>query len=199
VTEIRNYKTGELIGSSDGSLKALLCELINSGVSLACTDLRNMDLTYATLTGADLRGADLRGADLRFASLENADLRGARFRGAKLLGAYLTGARLDGATGLLKAPKVPDLHRRLSSAVGRLGSHLDMGIWHNCRTTHCRAGWAIQLAGKAGKRLETKLGPGVAGALIYWNSTGMIPDFFAEQVDALADIRRCVRRALRAR
>ena len=30
------------------------------------------------------------------------------------------------------------------------GGKLDMSTWHRCGTTHCRAGWAITLAGAAG-------------------------------------------------
>lgn len=193
--EIRNYKTGEIIGSTTDAPRYLLRELINSSVSLAYADLRKLVLQGAWLRGADLRFADLRGADLRQATLDEADLRGARFAGAKLKNAGFDGAKLDGATGLPKAPKLRDLHRRLSKAVGRRGTRLNMGIWHaDCGTSHCRAGWAIQLAGKAGKRLEAKLGPSAAGALIYFNSTGVIPDFFADDAEALADIRRCARR-----
>jgi hypothetical protein len=68
---------------------------------------------------------------------------------------------------------------------------LDMSTWHTCETTHCRAGWAITLAGESGKELEKRFGSNVAGALIYQASTGMVPDFFADNNEALEDIKRC--------
>ncbi len=69
---------------------------------------------------------------------------------------------------------------------------LNMRTWHLCETTHCRAGWAIALAGKDGADLESKVGPAVAGALIYAVSTGRkVPNFYATNEEALADIRAC--------
>ena len=128
----------------------------------------------ANLTGANLRGAILSGADLSQANLSEADL---------------SGADLSGAIGLLSAPVVEDLHTKVAAAVGG-GEGLHMAEWH-CGTKHCRAGWAIVLAGEEGAALEDRLGPAAAGALIYHASTGMIPDLYASNEDALADIRRC--------
>lgn len=70
---------------------------------------------------------------------------------------------------------------------------LEMSRWHACKTTHCRAGWAIALAGRRGYALERKRGPSVAGALIYHASTGRIPEFYASNEDALADIQKCAK------
>ena len=64
-----------------------------------------------------------------------------------------------------------------------------MNTWHTCETTHCRAGWAITLAGSKGLELETKYGPNVAGCMIYRASTGRVPNFYASNEAALADIR----------
>ena len=68
-----------------------------------------------------------------------------------------------------------------------------MAQWHDpdCQTTHCRAGWAIALAGDSGRALEAKYGPAAAGALIYAKSRpGVpIPDFNADNEAALADIK----------
>ena len=77
---------------------------------------------------------------------------------------------------------------------GEAGGTLDMGSWHNadkCGTTHCRAGWAIFLAGKEGSDLEARVGPSAAGALIYLKSCPdkPIPDFYCTTDKALADIR----------
>jgi hypothetical protein len=64
-----------------------------------------------------------------------------------------------------------------------------MASWHACATTHCRAGWAITLAGEAGAKLEAHVGPSAAGALIYQASAGYVPNFYATDAEALADIR----------
>jgi len=66
-----------------------------------------------------------------------------------------------------------------------------MATWHQCETTHCRAGWAITLAGEAGQELEAKYGPQRAGAMIYRASTGRVPHFFATDARAMEDIRAC--------
>jgi hypothetical protein len=72
------------------------------------------------------------------------------------------------------------------------GCGLEMGAWHTCETTHCRGGWAIHHAGKAGYALEQKVGdPAVAARMIYRASTGRSPHFYATNERALEDIRRC--------
>jgi hypothetical protein len=75
---------------------------------------------------------------------------------------------------------------------------LEMGDWHGgkcdetnwCNTTHCRAGYAICLAGKAGFDLERKHGAEIAGRMIYAVSRPdkPLPDFFASNEVAMADI-----------
>ena len=88
-------------------------------------------------------------------------------------------------------PVIDDLDKMVLDSVGDDGAQLNMGNWH-CGTTHCRAGWAITLAGDAGAELERLFGPETAGRLIYEASTGRpAPDFFASNAEALADIRRC--------
>ncbi len=42
-----------------------------------------------------------------------------------------------------------------------------MGSYHKCETTHCRAGWAVTLAGEAGKKLEDRFGSLLAAMKIY--------------------------------
>lgn len=91
---------------------------------------------------------------------------------------------------------VEQLDARILAAVTTSGGTLDMSDWHSdgeCGTTHCRAGWAIHLAGKAGYELERKLGSAErAGAQIYMASVGFVPWFFdPSNAHALADIRRC--------
>ena len=147
-------------------------------------------LRGANLGGADLRGADLGSANLRCADLRCADLSGADLVGADLRSAGLSGADLRGAIGLPAAPSIPGLDAKILAAVATGGS-LNMRTWHTCETTHCRAGWAIAIAGATGAELEESIGPCAAGALIYYASTGCVPDFFASNEDALADIRKC--------
>lgn len=69
-----------------------------------------------------------------------------------------------------------------------------MDAWHTCDTTHCRAGWAIHLAGPAGAMLEACVGPSVAGALIHVISCpqleGKVPNFVASNEEAMEDIKR---------
>jgi hypothetical protein len=75
---------------------------------------------------------------------------------------------------------------------------LDMNRWHGgacddtnwCNTTHCRAGYAICLAGKAGFALEKRVGSELAGKMIYAVSRPdkPLPDFYASNEDAMADI-----------
>jgi hypothetical protein len=78
---------------------------------------------------------------------------------------------------------------------------LKMSGWHGadcdetnwCETTHCRAGYAICLVGKAGFDLERKVGSEVAGQMIYAASRPdmPLPDFHASDKDAMDDIRAC--------
>lgn len=87
-------------------------------------------------------------------------------------------------------PKIDSLDAKIFSAI-QTGGILEMSTWHTCDTTHCRAGWAIHLAGDFGKMLETIYGSCAAGALIYQANTGRIPNFYASNEDALADIKKC--------
>ncbi len=148
--------------------------------------LRGADLTDAVLTGAVLTRADLRGADLTGAVLTRADLTGADLTGAVLTGAVLT---LD------DVPLVERLDAQILESIEAAPASLDMSAWHGeapeCGTTHCRAGWAVHKAGEAGYALEAKVGSAVAGLLIYLKSTGVIPDFYCDNQEALEDIRAC--------
>ena len=181
---------------------------------------QKINLTGAVLTGADLRSADLRGADLRSADLTGADLTGAVLTGAVLRGAVLTGAVLTGAdltgadlrsadlTGADRltieqitgkptpVPKIDNIHQKLLIAVTTEGCKLDMSNWHDntCKTSHCRAGWVVTLAGTEGEVLEDKIGTPAAAMRIYLKSDpGMdkLPEWFADNESAMADIVRC--------
>jgi hypothetical protein len=186
-----------------------------SGADLSGAYLRGADLRGANLRDANLGGANLGGADLRDANLSGADLRGADLSGANLSGAYLRGADLRDAdrektVGPLLAhfgvPTVSQLHTKILAAVEAEPASFDMRDWHGgagygehadanaCGTTHCRAGWAIHLAGAAGYALENQVGPSMAGALISLASCpwmDRVPSFTESNADALADIKRC--------
>jgi hypothetical protein len=179
--------------------------------NLAGAYLARANLEGANLEGANLAGANLAGANLAGANLEGANLARANLEGANLAGAYLEDASrtegpnepydrnkpIDYAAHALRyrerhpeVPVIPHLDAVILGAI-ETGGTLDMSTWHQCATTHCRAGWAITLAGEAGQKLEEKYGPERAGGMIYKASTGRIPHFFATNADALADIRKC--------
>ena len=160
--------------------------------NLSGADLRGANLSGANLSGADLSDANLRGADMSSANLSVADLRGADLSGADLSDADLSGADLRGANlrdaDLPYIPIVEQLDAKILAAI-EAGGILEMETWHTCETTHCRYGWAITLAGEAGRVLEGQLGPLTAGALIYWKSAGHIPPYTGDNDAVLADIR----------
>ena len=181
----------------DGGARADLRGADLRGADLRGADLHGANLDGANLVGANLRNANLRGATLRDADLDGANLVGANLRGAHLVGANLRNANLRGAH-LPALVVVRDLDRAILAAIER-GGVLDMAAWHGqpdaqedgCGTTHCRAGWAIALAGEAGRVLEDIYGPQVAGALIYAASRPdkPVPDFFASTAIAMESIR----------
>jgi uncharacterized protein YjbI with pentapeptide repeats len=190
-----------------------------TGANLARAYLTGADLAGAYLVDANLAGADLAGADLAGAYLVDANLAGADLAGADLTDAYLVDARnlpsgteaTDPPTPYVRDtspktraeraqryrernPNVPVVERLDAKILERIEGgegHLDMQSWHSCETTHCRAGWAIHLAGEAGYKLEATYGSQHAGAMIYRASTGRVPHFFASNERALEDIRRC--------
>jgi uncharacterized protein YjbI with pentapeptide repeats len=169
---------------------------------LAGANLTGANLTYANLTGAYLAGANLTGANLTYANLTEAYLAGANLTEAYLTYANLTGANLTGVNltyanlteaylaGANEIPIVDRLDSKILAAIDA-GGALEMGSWHTCKTMHCRAGWAITLAGEAGKKLEDAYGPAVAGALIYAKAYPKMPapNFYTSNAAALADIR----------
>jgi hypothetical protein len=210
--EIKNRWNGKVLYQDesetlrDAVVKAIANRRDLSGAYLSGADLRDANLSGANLRGADLRdanlsGANLSGADLRDADLSDANLSDANLRGADLSGAYLSGAdqkeltREEYAQRALKyrerhpeVPVVPELDATICRIVTSGEGTLDMSGWHQCKTSHCRAGWAIHLAGEAGYAVEDKYDSLRAGLMIYRASTGRVPDFFADNKSALADI-----------
>jgi len=186
-----------------------------AGADLAGADLTGAYLAGADLAGADLTGADLAGANLAGVDLTGADLTGADLAGANLTGADLTGAlnvpqndtsaaqpgdRKPRAQRLAEraaryreahpdVPVIEALDAKILAALDSGAGKLDMSDWHICQTTHCRAGWAITLAGERGKALEAEYGSESAGAMIYRASTGRVPYFYDTTDRALQDIR----------
>jgi hypothetical protein len=90
-----------------------------------------------------------------------------------------------------EAPAIENIHSKMFEAVSKPGS-LDMSDWHTCETTHCRAGWVVHLAGKAGYELEQKTSPEFAAMQIYKASGYQISPcrFFDSEADAMADMKR---------
>jgi hypothetical protein len=69
-----------------------------------------------------------------------------------------------------------------------------MDTWHTCDNTHCRAGWAVTLAGEQGKALERFYNTELAAMMIYAASDPAFkisPARFYDKNDAaLADMKR---------
>ncbi len=161
------------------------------GSDLSGSDLRGSDLSGSDLRGSNLRGSNLRGSDLRGSDLRGSDLRGSDLRDSDLSDSDLSGSNLSGSD-LSGVPKIENIHQAIYSAASQPGC-LDMGSWHSCETTHCRAGWVVTLAGDAGKAMEWCLGTPAAAALIYLKSDpaiGKIPNFYADNDTAMEDMKR---------
>jgi hypothetical protein len=173
--EIKNYWTGKVIVRDEGaeSLRdAVVRRVANRG----------------TLRGADLRGAVLRGADLSGADLSGALGLDENGQPKPLTDADYLEIRDRFRASHPDVPIVPLLDSTICKIVNSGEGKLNMGNWHDCETTHCRAGWAIHLAGEAGYALEEKYDSERAGGMIYRASTGRWPNFFASNESALKDI-----------
>src|SRR6185312_9227431 len=185
-------------------------------------NLGDADLGDAYLGGANLGGADLRDADLRDAYLGDAYLRGAKNVPAipqasdapapapQTYEEWLAQRPKNNAERAKRyrerhpeVPVVEQLDAKILAAIESGKGRLEMSRWHGdnprnadgeaCGTTHCRAGWAIHLAGKAGYALEDRFDSAIAGRMIYLASTGRAPHFYERSNEiALADIKQCV-------
>jgi hypothetical protein len=73
-----------------------------------------------------------------------------------------------------------------------------MGEWHTCDTTHCRAGWVVNLAGKEGLKLEEETSTLFAAMQIYHKSSPEIKvsptRFFETNEKAMEDIKGCAKK-----
>ena len=208
-----------LAGKPEGT-RAYLSRANLSDADLSGADLSRADLSRAYLSRANLSGADLSGANLSYAHLFDADLSGADLSGANLSRAYLSGAylsranlsranlsdanlsgaNLSGAKNLPEIPVIPNIDAAILNEINQQGCSLNMSDWHTCETTHCRAGWAVHLAGDAGYDLDRRFGTNVAGAMIYNASRPgkPVPSFYANNDDALEDIEKCAAEQLAA-
>ncbi len=188
-----------------------------AGADLVDADLAHAYLAGANLVGANLAGANLAGANLVCANLVDANLVGANLAGANLVcarglpsasppgdpvnppEAYVrvvnaADHRTRAERYRARHPEVPvvaGLDSKILAIVSSGEGKLEMGQWHACETTHCRAGWAITFAGDAGRALEAEHGSQRAGSMIYRASTGRVPHFFATNARAPEDIKAC--------
>jgi len=194
--EIKHWISGSVLFEGDfSSLADALVAAVKGKTNLKGANLEGAYLYGANLKGAYLKGAYLEGAYLKGAYLEGANLEGANLKGAYLYGANLEGAYLKGAylEGLPPIPKVKNIDSAILAAVKAEGAHLDMAGWHGCGTTHCRGGWAITLAGEAGRKLEEATSSELAAILIYQKSRPgkPLPDFYTTNAAAMADLEAC--------
>ena len=94
-------------------------------------------------------------------------------------GVHLNGATVEGGVIDSAAPNIPDLDRCILTAINATpGGKLEQAAWHTCETAHCRAGWAVIVAGTAGAALEKRLGTPAAAAALYTASGLAVPDFY---------------------
>ena len=105
--------------------------------------------------------------------------------------------------GMKNIPVIENIHQKVLEAVKRENA-LDMSGWHtdekieegaHCGTTHCRGGWVVTLAGKAGRDLEKQTNTLFTAMQIYHKSCPEIPvncpRYFEDNETAMADIIRC--------
>ena len=113
--------------------------------------------------------------------------------GANLSCASLDVASLDGA----KLPSIAKIDNLFTQIHDRIkdGCDLEMSCWHTCETVHCIAGWAVVLAGDAGRVAENLLGTNAAGALIINEScpylNGKVPNFTSSNKEGMRFIEEC--------
>lgn len=88
-------------------------------------------------------------------------------------------------------PVIGNIHTKVYEVASVPEGALDMGEWHKCNTTHCRAGWVVHLAGEAGYALERFHDTLLAAQLIYRESGYLINPcrFYDGNTAALADMK----------
>nr|DAH75521.1 MAG TPA: hypothetical protein [Caudoviricetes sp.] len=95
------------------------------------------------------------------------------------------------AKGAPSVPVIKGIHTEVYKSASQPEA-LNMGTWHTCGTTHCRAGWVVTLAGEEGKKLESFFNTELAAMLIYRESGSPINParFYDGESEALADMKR---------
>jgi tRNA A37 threonylcarbamoyladenosine biosynthesis protein TsaE len=79
---------------------------------------------------------------------------------------------------MFAVPFVENVHRRVYEVIIENPKSFNMGVWHgqnSCGTTHCRAGWVIELAGEQGYALQKQTSPTFAALQIYKASCPELP------------------------
>jgi hypothetical protein len=96
-----------------------------------------------------------------------------------------------GQYGPPPVPVIENIDLKIYEAASKEGA-LNMGDVHRCNTTHCRAGWAVHLAGEAGYALERFFNWELAAMKIYAASGSPISPvrFYDSNEDALADMKK---------
>jgi len=192
--EIKNRWTSKVQFTAEIDCDESTSNSVKLGMAIKLAVKSGADLSGADLSGADLSDSYLIGAYLSGADLSDADLSDANLSDVNLSHANLSRADLSGV------PVIENIHQNVFAAASQDGA-FDMSDWHTCETTHCRAGWAITLAGDAGKALEDKIGPAAAAAAIYIASDPKlerIPDFHCSNETAMADMKRLAELEARA-
>ena len=91
-------------------------------------------------------------------------------------------------------PIVENIHQKVYDAANAPDA-LDMNTFHSCGTKHCRAGWALHLAGEQGYKLEAHTDSVFAAMMIFKTSSPNVPvspvRFFEDNATALEDMRKC--------
>lgn len=91
-------------------------------------------------------------------------------------------------------PIVENIHQKVYEAANT-PKGLNMNTFHSCETTHCRAGWAIHLAGEKGYELERHTNSVFAAMMIFQASSPSVEvapvRFFEDNKTALEDMKRC--------
>jgi hypothetical protein len=95
-------------------------------------------------------------------------------------------------------PVIDNIHQKVYEAAAQPDA-LNMGDWHTCDTTHCRAGWVVHLAGEGGKKLERQTSTLFAAMQIYKASSPIVVSpvrFYESNEIALSDMKRCAEEEL---
>ena len=219
--DLRGVTLDALVAASIDRTDATLDLLVRAGIDLAGTAWADLPwrAQHGTLSELVTAGIGLRGVSLAELADAGIELRSAQWADLADQGIDLRGLAVDDLVGLgidlsdtvwyelaaagipplpADVPEVPDLHQQMAEAVGTQGEYLAMHTWHRaCGTRHCRAGWAVVLAGEAGWELERWYGTATAATMIYLASDPdyPLPCWHQSDADALASIQEAASRA----